>query len=1808
MRTQVSWTLALTALLMSGSLAAGCKSSKDGRKPVDGGQDGSVAIEDGGVIVNEGGAVVPGTPGFSLSRTSGLQTDESGRTDTFTIALTSKPSADVTVPVSSSDESEGKVSPASIVFTPTDWNGVHTVTVTGQQDDDQDGPIQYKVVLGAATSTDSSYNGKLPGDVLVTNTDDDTAGITVLGAEGLTTFEPNVPTTYQLKLNTKPTGDVQIALTSEDTGEVTVAQATLKFTADNWNAPQTVTLTGVDDNDVDGPITVKIKSVVTSTDPAYAPITIPDISVVNRDNETAGFFVVPTSGLRTFEDGRRQDQFYVALNTRPSANVVIAVSSSDTGEAVPNVASITFTVDNWNAPKTVRVSGVDDGETDQDQPFTIVLAPAVSTDARFANANPPDVTGVNIDNESANLIVANARLTATEGGSPATFELSLTTAPTANVVIPVSSVTPAQATVAPATVTFTPDNWVSAQRVTVTAVNDSVADGDQDVTIDIGAATSTDGRYGALDPANLTVSVRDNDSPGLNVTPTDLITDESGNTGSFSVSLFTQPAGNVTVPVVSKNTAEITLSTATLTFTHDDWNAPHVVTLTGKDDNLIDGDQLVEIAIGPAAGDAAYVGKTAPSLFATNNDNDVAGATFVLPPGGLVTTENLGTSSFQVALIKPPTADVTFTVSVTKTGEASIDPTTLTFTKDNWAGLQTVTLTGKDDDSVADGDQTFEVVFTPAVSTDTNYDGLVVARLSATNLDNDSPGIVTSVSGGLITGEDGTSDTFEVRLKSKPSTGNTVALQVSTDRPSEGTATPAQLVFNELDWASPRTVVVRGVQDDRVADSDQAYKVLFTASSDDTRYAGLTSSVDVLNIDDDRAGITVTSLHSPLVVREDGSTDTFDVALRSKPTQNVTITVSSTDAGEGVVTPTTLTFTPTDWEGAHTVTVKGQGDLLQDGRQSFFVNFDTIGGDPVYAALSVPTRVPVQNVDTDSAGIEADQLDLTTSEDGVKRGSFRLAIQLPPSADVTIRATSSRTSEGKVSPGAPAPVDIVFTAGPTGISERVVTLYGVDDLIADGDQDYQIVFEPAQSDDPAYAGRIVPALTVRNTDDDSPGILTDVPDPQVALLTVDETTGFTTFSVSLKSRPVGVVRVPLNISRLNEDVALTTPGTSYVEFTNSSWTNATVRLDGINENVQDGNKPFTVELGPITYAPSDANYIGQVYSRILSGVAQDNDTASVTVTARAPNLPTSDLTTGEPNSGDYFDVILGTRPQSEVKINITSSNELEGVVSPATLTFTASPTGPGTYTAPQRVFVTGRDDNVKDGTKTYVINISAPVSDDPFYAALSGSTLTAVNTDNDVPAVTVDQTGTTFTQEAGTTATTFTVKLTTQPSASVFVNLTSLDGQHTVTPTQAVFNATNWSTPVTVTVAAIDDAIDDRDQVDRVEVSAPVSTDADYSVLAPQIVNVLNVDNDTAGFVFAAFSGAVNTVTTYEENTTDTFTVRLNSQPLDNVTLPIAIDATGSSEASVTSQLVFTPQNWATPQLVTVTSINDRVLDGDINGEKPYTVVFAAAQSGIDTDYSTTPQPIAGTSIEAALSCKELLALTTARPTSGTYWLDTDRKGPAPRFRGYCDNDTGTGGWTLLAWTRSSEDEGGVPYPGNDATDLNEPDLTTVPYGSGVPDSAVNALFDTSAEFGQGQTITTTALAGFPAAFRNLKDYEFAGTFNYGDLSGLTRGTTFAGCTGLVTGTYTLITGVDTTAPAPLTNGATVYLNQSLQSSDNASLGDFTSNSYRWSVGNRTGYCATNGTAPASFLGSWQDGQYGPRYPNAAGAYSVWVR
>ena len=88
------------------------------------------------------------------------------------------------------------------------------------------------------------------------------------------------------------------------------------------------------------------------------------------------------------------------LNTQPTADVTIGLSSSDTTEGTVLPASLTFTTANWNVAQTVTVTGVDDALDDGDVAYTILTAPATSTDVTYNGVNAADVAVTNTDNDA----------------------------------------------------------------------------------------------------------------------------------------------------------------------------------------------------------------------------------------------------------------------------------------------------------------------------------------------------------------------------------------------------------------------------------------------------------------------------------------------------------------------------------------------------------------------------------------------------------------------------------------------------------------------------------------------------------------------------------------------------------------------------------------------------------------------------------------------------------------------------------------------------------------------------------------------------------------------------------------------------------------------------------------------------------------------------------------------------------------------------------------------------------------------------------------------------------------------------------------------------------------------------------------------------------------------------------------------------------------------------------------------------------------------------------------------------------------
>ena len=911
--------------------------------------------------------------------------------------------------------------------------------------------------------------------------------IRVVPTSDLFTSDLGAQDKFYVSLSQKPTANVSISVASSNKNEGTVSPESLLFTTEDWNAPQAVTVTGVYDSQAGNQRYSVLLGPAVSADKVFANATA-TVSIVNIDNDSAGIFVTPTQGLETSESPPGQASFTVVLTKAPSAEVVIALSSNDESAGTVAPSSLTFTPDTWNAPRTVTITGVDNGDASGNRPYEIIVGPVTSLDDAFATLPLQKVSVTNLDNDYAGVMVTLStgidpsdpkRLRTSEKGESATFTVSLNTEPLKDVTLTVSGSSD-EGTVTPTKLTFTATNWNSQQTVTVVGANDNIADGNQPYQVNLGSIQSDDPAYGNIKDADLPavnlINI-DDDKADLAVTllsgvdPKDaslLQTSESGDKAQFSVVLTSKPQFPVHFELNSTNTNEGKISLSALDFTEGNWNKAQTVTVTGVGDDTKDGNVSYAVRISaPTTDDLDYQKLPSTDVKVVNIDDDVAGITTPKLLSGidggtkLITREpgeSAGTATFSISLTSRPKKEVKVPVASSDSSEGKVSPTTLTFTPSNYSTAQTVTVVGVDDLFV-DGNQAYTVNIGPTTSDDTDYVGLTQS-VKVTNQDDDSAYIVCSPNDykGTTT-EQGGSASFSLSLHSQPSVD--VTLTFTSDNMNEGKVSPGSLKYTTSNWATPQTVVVTGVNDD-AADGDKSYNVAVKGTNTtDKDYQYAATTLSLTNKDDDVASMKVTAAAN-LQTTEAGGKVTFTVVLTSQPSATVNVAVSSSAPKEGTVSSGTLSFTTGNWATAQTVTVTGVDDSVADGNQTYTVTLKTSGNDSKYTALGAST-VTIVNKDDDVVGITVAPTTCATTP--TTTATFTVVLKSQPLGPVSVALSSDTPTEGKVSPST-----LSFTASTWNVAQQV-TVTGQDDGTTSTMTSYKIVTAAAVSTaDAGYNG------------------------------------------------------------------------------------------------------------------------------------------------------------------------------------------------------------------------------------------------------------------------------------------------------------------------------------------------------------------------------------------------------------------------------------------------------------------------------------------------------------------------------------------------------------------------------------------------------------------------------------------------------------------------------------------------------------------------------------------------------------------
>ncbi len=842
--------------------------------------------------------------GVTVVAAANLQVYEDGRTPDgtaapasvfYTLVLNSRPvdatGGDTTVVITRTATAlpGASVSIPALTFTSAQWNVAQTASVTALSDSDADDGF-VRIVHVASGGDYSPSPGIEQVNVFVN--DDDARAIVLVSADPLVVREDE-SATFTVALSA-PSSDV-VTVASAVTpagGELTLTPATLTFAVADWNVPQTVTATaGGDADTTNDPFSIRLSA--TGGDYIGAGVTA-TLSGFIRDNDAPGVSVVP-SALTLVESGAPA-HYTLRLDADPGGEVTVVARLADAGggalEAVSLAnATLIFSAANWREIQSVTVAaGEDDADTSDD---SATISHTVTGAGNYAGIDVDDVTLLITDDDVPGVAFTPPALTVAEAatagaGVAGVYAVVLTSEPLGGDDVTVeaqSADTGAVRIEGAAALTFTAANWDSAQTFSVVGVADIDA-GNERVRI---THTARGANYEGYTP------------PEVVVTVTDAQTDTApmfaaGADGRVDAQRYIIGTGaTLTLPEASGGNGALSYTLAPLAALRGLAFDAGERTLSGTPQ-------------GPPA--VATLTYTATDSDGNEGDDDTAALTFTVTveaaPALVVSTATLsvaeeGGGNYTVRLASNPRGVVTVSQSatlssVTFAGGASTH--SIEFTPSDWNEAQTVSVFAAEDGN--SGDESGFINLT-SDSASADYDGLT-ARIDLEIGDADTNVVTTFASppGGRTVAYIG--EAFTLTLSDATGNGDIIyALTPSGDIP------------NGLSFDAD-TRILAGTPDTLTA--GQGVQLTYTATDADSEVASA-EFVLAVNV---RPAVTITP---PSLSVTEGATATYTVRLSTDPDAAVTVTatVSSSDLELSLSRLIFLGGTSGDWQTPQTVTV-----------------------------------------------------------------------------------------------------------------------------------------------------------------------------------------------------------------------------------------------------------------------------------------------------------------------------------------------------------------------------------------------------------------------------------------------------------------------------------------------------------------------------------------------------------------------------------------------------------------------------------------------------------------------------------------------------------------------------------------------------------------------------------------------------------------------------------------------------------------------------------------------------------------------
>lgn len=1440
---------------------------------------------------------------------------EGGNTDTVNVRLSAPPSANVTVTPALSGQATA--SPASLTFTPANWNTNQAFTLTAVNDTTSEvaGTANDTLIL-TSSSTAANFNGltvSLPVNVIDNDDGASSYGLVITESSGGTTIdEASGSDTYQIKLTKQPSGNVSVLVTSNPTHTQgssvnnvyvgtsgTSATQTLTFTTSNWATNQTVTLRAVNGSTSDtthegsypaNPLHIgRITHTATGGGYNLTAEQTQTLGVPITDNDERIIMVHSGGETRVSEDGVVTDTFTVRLRTTPTTNVTVSFGSNTVTCDPP---FLTFTPTNFATNQTVTVRANDDGEkqglrsawNEGTIPINATATSAISGGA---------ITGFTMTNVGAGY-TSQPRVSFSGGGGSGANAYALLS--------PQGSITGIQVVSAGTSYTTAPTVVIDPPPygggvIIATATSDNSADGNYN-------------GYWSYTYSALKVSILDNDLKDLLITQTGGSTSvgENGVSDTYTLALTSQPSANVTVNVSPAiNTAippvgQVLTDVTSVTFTPANWNTPQTVTVSGDNDATVEGDHSTVIYHTLQSSDKSYSGLQTTPLTVTVADNDnlpliithLDGYTAVAEGGpafsGTVTNGWIHAGdAFRVRLPFTPSAAVTVNL-ISDSSQITLSPSTLNFTTANGTTDQTVTVTAVED-VVAESNPHLTAVRFQIVSTDARFNNPPNDSIVIPISDNDTASFIigetdsgTSITlpyGGSTRPTENSTDTFTVMLNKVPASN--VVINVASSNTADLTVSPATLTFTPANWSTRQTVTVTAVADQIVETREPVNVTLSVndATSDDTFDPAPDQVLPIWLFDNPRRNesLIVVETGGDSWVAEGGKTDNLQFYLSNRPDVNVAVSIDSN--AQLSVDKNNFLFTPANWNVPQTVQVSAIDDTTVENNHNINLQFrcnalpqgTLLPGDARWTFVNPATRFDI--IDNDGIGVIIDESggDTRITEGGAT-DTYTVRLSKAPSNNVVVSCTSSNTTSGQTV----SPASVTFTTA-NWDQPQTVTITAANDTTIEG---YTTTIHDGTNTHTHNVNHSInTTLTLDAAYDALTGlqsIVTFITDNDNRIITrhtgldtrVHENgTAGDSYEVVLRSAPTANVTVNLTVPA---NQGFTASATSLV-FTPANWsTPQTFSLSGLDNALND--RYHTWDLAHSS-SSTDGNFNAQTIPAIRVQVMA-TDVPQILMYESSSTTAIS-----EGGSTDDYYIGLSHAPTSDVTVTVTTDAQIQaGLVaafgqvqtysSNFTLTFT-----PADWMV-KRVLMRAVDDLISEATPHNGFLSHAAVSADARFNGMTVAGIPAFITDNDYPAVRVLASGGTTALREGVVATdTYDVYLTRQPTSDVTVTINPGAQVTATSGTTLVFTNSNWNLPQTVTLEAVNDATVEGNHSATVTHTA-ASADSLYSGIGIPSLTASITDNDGPQLVVTHTAG--NTTVT-EGNTTDTFTIQLNQAP-----------------------------------------------------------------------------------------------------------------------------------------------------------------------------------------------------------------------------------------------------------------------------------------------------------------------------------------